>query len=95
MKVFFIKIKFHCKLNTFSQIEWQEEIKLPSKVDVYLKPANTDAWGRVQSLAQNPRVKTILPLQKRVLSLLKTLQHRWRSRDARLVCFYIIYLYTF
>lgn len=69
----------------FFFIEWQEEIKLPSKVDVYLKPANADAWGRVQSLAQNPRVKTILPLQKRVLSLLKTLQHRWRSRDARLV----------
>lgn len=67
--------------------EWQEEIKLPSKVDVYLKPANVDSWGRVQTLAQNPRVKTILPLQKRVLSLLKTFEVRWRSRDIRLVCF--------
>lgn len=66
-------------------LEWQEEIKLPSKVNVYLRPANSDAWGRVQSLAQNPRVMTILPLQKRVLTLLKTLQARWRSRDARLV----------
>ncbi len=66
--------------------EWQEEIKLPSKVDVYLKPANVDSWGRVQTLAQNPRVKTILPLQKRVLSLLKTFEVRWRSRDIRLVC---------
>lgn len=65
--------------------EWQEEIKLPSKVDVYLKPANVDSWGRVQTLAQNPRVKTILPLQKRVLSLLKTFEVRWRSRDIRLV----------
>lgn len=58
---------------------------MPSKVDVYLRPANTLAWGRVQCLAQNPRVKTILPLQKRVLSLLKTLQTRWRSREVRLV----------
>lgn len=67
-------------------VEWQEEIKLPSKVDVYLKPANVDSWGRVQTLAQNPRVKTILPLQKRVLSLLKTFEVRWRNRDIRLVC---------
>lgn len=67
-------------------IEWQEEIKLPSKIDVYLKPANVDSWGKVQNLAQNPRVKTILPLQKRVLSLLKTFEIRWRSRDVRLVC---------
>lgn len=65
--------------------EWQEEIKLPSKVDVYLKPANSEAWARVQGLAQNPRVKTVLPLQKRVLSLIKTMQMRWRSREARLV----------
>ncbi|XP_037050338.1 protein cramped isoform X2 [Bradysia coprophila] len=75
-----------CKaLRQLNQMEeWQEEIKLPSKVDVYLKPANVDSWGRVQTLAQNPRVKTILPLQKRVLSLLKTFEVRWRSRDIRL-----------
>lgn len=71
------------KYNIFT--EWQEEIKLPSKVDVFLKPANIDSWSRVQNLSQNPRIKTILPLQKRVLSLLKTLQIRWRSRVARLV----------
>lgn len=77
-----------CKaLRQLNQMEeWQEEIKLPSKVGVYLKPANGDSWGRVQTLAQNPRVKTILPLQKRVLSLLKTFEVRWRSRDIRLVC---------
>lgn len=67
-------------------VEWQEEIKLPSKVEVYLKPANTEAWTRVQGLAQNPRIRTVLPLQKRVLSLIKTMQLRWRSREARLVC---------
>ncbi|KAJ6637259.1 Protein cramped [Pseudolycoriella hygida] len=75
-----------CKaLRQLNQMEeWQEEIKLPSKVDVYLKPANVDSWSRVQTLAQNPRVKTILPLQKRVLSLLKTFEVRWRCRDIRL-----------
>lgn len=71
--------------------EWQEEIKLPSKVDVYLKPANTEAWARVQGLAQNPRIRTVLPLQKRVLSLIKTMQLRWRSRESRLVC--VLYFY--
>lgn len=79
--------------NRLAFAEWQEEIKLPSKVDVYLKPANVDSWGRVQTLAQNPRVKTILPLQKRVLSLLKTFEVRWRSRDIRLVRSHIVTLH--
>lgn len=74
--------------------EWQEEIKLPSKVDVYLKPANTEAWARVQGLAQNPRIRTVLPLQKRVLSLIKTMQLRWRSREARLVRFCLFFAFN-
>lgn len=65
--------------------EWQEDIKLPTKVDVELKPADNDSWYYVQSLAQNPRVKTSLPLQKRLISLIKTLQVKWRSRESKLV----------
>lgn len=65
--------------------EWQEDIKLPQKVDVELKPSDDESWYAVQSLAQNPRVKVSLPLQKRLLSLIKTLQQKWKSREARMV----------
>lgn len=66
-------------------LEWQEDIKLPQKVDVELKPSDDESWYTVQSLAQNPRVKVSLPLQKRLLSLIKTLQLKWKSREARMV----------
>lgn len=65
--------------------EWQEDIKLPQKIDVELKPSDNESWYTVQSLAQNPRVKVSLPLQKRLLSLMKTLQLKWKSREARMV----------
>jgi hypothetical protein len=71
------------KLNELE--EWQEEIKLPPRIDVILRPANVAAWGKVQALAQNPRVKVNLPLQKRVAGLLQTLHHKWRHRNIRLV----------
>lgn len=70
------------KLNQLE--EWQEEIKLPHRIDVILRPANVDAWGKVQSLAHNPRIRTQVPLQRRMSSLLQTLQHRWRSQELRL-----------
>lgn len=70
---------------SFKLSEGQEDIKLPTKVDVELKPADSDSWYYVQSLAQNPRVKTSLPLQKRLISLIKTLQVKWRSRESKLV----------
>lgn len=66
-------------------LEWQEDIKLPQKVDVELKPSDDESWYAVQSLAQNPRVKVSLPLQKRLISLIKTLQQKWKSREARMV----------
>lgn len=65
--------------------EWQEDIKLPAKVDVELRPSDNDSWYTVQSLAQNPRIKTSLPLQKRLISLIKTLQQKWKSREAKMV----------
>lgn len=67
--------------------EWQEDIKLPAKVDVELRPSDNESWYTVQSLAQNPRVKTSLPLQKRLISLIKTLQQKWKSREAKLVIY--------
>ncbi|XP_055616574.1 protein cramped [Toxorhynchites rutilus septentrionalis] len=71
------------KLNQLE--EWQEEIKLPPRVDVILRPATVEAWGRVQSLAQNPRIKTTVTLQKRLSTLLQMLQQKWRHQDVRLV----------
>ena len=73
--------------------EWQEEIQLPQRINVYLKPSNIEAWGKVQSLAQNPRIKTVVPLHKRVVSLLKTLQYKWRDQDVRLVIYYLIFFF--
>ncbi|XP_058442945.1 protein cramped [Malaya genurostris] len=69
------------KLNQLE--EWQEEIKLPPRVDVILKPATVGAWGRVQSLAQNPRVRISVTLQKRLSTLLQLLQHKWRHQVIR------------
>uniref|UniRef100_A0A182LYG5 Myb-like domain-containing protein n=1 Tax=Anopheles culicifacies TaxID=139723 RepID=A0A182LYG5_9DIPT len=71
------------KLNQLE--EWQEEIKLPPKVDVLLKPSTIEAWGRVQSLAQNPRVRITVTIQKRLSALLQLFQQKWRSQDVRLV----------
>uniref|UniRef100_A0A182Y504 SANT domain-containing protein n=1 Tax=Anopheles stephensi TaxID=30069 RepID=A0A182Y504_ANOST len=70
------------KLNQLE--EWQEEIKLPPRVDVLLKPATVEAWGRVQSLAQNPRVRITVTIQKRLSALLQMFQQKWRAQDVRL-----------
>lgn len=83
-----IKIKTPCCkiLRQINQMEaWQEEIKLPPRIEVNIKPANIEAWGKVQNLAQNPRVKVTVALQKKVVSLINTLQHKWRSEELR-VC---------
>uniref|UniRef100_A0A0P6ITT9 Putative polycomb-group transcriptional regulator n=1 Tax=Aedes aegypti TaxID=7159 RepID=A0A0P6ITT9_AEDAE len=71
------------KLNQLE--EWQEEIRLPPRVDVFMKPATVAAWGRVQTLAQNPRVRISVTLQKRVSTLLQLLQAKWRHQDVRLM----------
>lgn len=83
-----VKIKTpSCKaLRQLNQLEeWQEEIKLPPRIEINVKPANLITWGRVQNLAQNPRVKMTLPIQRRVSCLIKTLQNKWKNSDLRLV----------
>ncbi|XP_014616399.1 PREDICTED: uncharacterized protein LOC106793737 [Polistes canadensis] len=69
-----------CKvLRKLNQLEdWQEEIKLPSRVTVELRPRNNMAWWKVQASAMNPRVRTLLPIQRRLSSLLIFLQQRWQ-----------------
>ncbi|XP_017143828.1 protein cramped [Drosophila miranda] len=61
-----------------------EDIRLPSKVEVLLSPANMETFGRVQSLAQNPRGRIIVPLHKKLLSFIKIFEYKWRSSTQRL-----------
>lgn len=66
-------------LRKLNQLEdWQEEIKLPSRITVELRPRNNMAWWQVQASSMNPRVRTLLPIQRRLSSLLIFLQQRWR-----------------
>lgn len=68
-------------------VDWQEDINLPAKIEVCLKPANMDAWARVQSIAQNPLVQTTVPLQKKLVNVIKTFQYKWRDEETKLVSF--------
>lgn len=66
-------------LRKLNQLEdWQEEIKLPSRIMIELRPRNNMAWWQVQAASMNPRVRTLLPIQRRLSSLLIFLQQRWR-----------------
>lgn len=40
-----------------SDEEDQKPVRLPLRVPVELQPRNNHAWARVQSLAQNPRLR--------------------------------------
>lgn len=76
------------KLNHLDEL--QDELKLPNRVIVELHPRDSKSWARVQSVAQNPRARTTLPLQRRLSTLINYLQYRWRPehlkhRD-RLLC---------
>ncbi|XP_015432218.1 PREDICTED: protein cramped [Dufourea novaeangliae] len=67
-------------LRKLNQLEdWQEEVKLPSRITIELRPRNNIAWWQVQASSMNPRVRTLLPIQRRLSSLLIFLQQRWRS----------------
>ncbi|XP_055912577.1 protein cramped isoform X2 [Eupeodes corollae] len=61
-----------------------EDIKLPNKVEVIVSPANMESFGRVQILAQNPRAKATVSLQKKLVNFIKTFQHKWRSNEMKL-----------
>ncbi|EDW81924.2 uncharacterized protein Dwil_GK25402 [Drosophila willistoni] len=61
-----------------------EDIRLPSKVEVLVTPLNMESFGRVQSLAQNPRGRVIVPLHKKLISFIQTFEYKWRSVNQRL-----------
>ncbi|XP_053950773.1 protein cramped [Anastrepha ludens] len=61
-----------------------EDIRLPSKIEVVVSPATMEAFGRVQTVAQNPRVRTTVPLHKKLVNFIKTFQLKWRSAEQKL-----------
>lgn len=71
------------KLNNVADVKEEEPRKLP--VDVYMefRPRNNSAWVHVQSLAQNPRVRTKASLQRRLSNVLEHLEGRWRPIRSR------------
>lgn len=83
-----IKIKTpSCRaLKKLNQLEGNnmDDIQLPQRIDVFIRPSNLESWTQVQKLSQNPRIKVSLPLQKRIISLLQTLEQKWRSNNMRL-----------
>ncbi|KAJ8911082.1 hypothetical protein NQ315_000542 [Exocentrus adspersus] len=70
------------KLNQLD--EKYDEIRLPNRVHVELRPKDMTSFLKVQSMAQNPRVQTTLPLQKRLSSLIECLNKRWQTVDAKI-----------
>lgn len=72
-------------------VENQEDLKLPTRVLVELKPKDMNSWMKVQSLAQNPLLRTAAPLQKRLSSLMSSLKEKWKSPYLTAVSFSIIW----
>ncbi|KAG5892369.1 hypothetical protein JTB14_035983 [Gonioctena quinquepunctata] len=70
------------KLNQLD--EKYDEIKLPNRLSVELRPKDMTSFFKVQSTAQNPRIKSSLPLQKRLSTLIECLSKKWKSVDARI-----------
>jgi hypothetical protein len=48
------------------------------------------AWWQVQAASMNPRVRILLPIQRRLSSLLIFLQQRWRLKKYTTVSFHLI-----
>lgn len=74
-----------------------DDIKLPSRVIVELRPKDMDSFMRVQSCAQNPLIRTVLPLQKRLSCLINFAMQKWQTQFALNVSFFNIKktLFTF
>ncbi|XP_018407866.1 PREDICTED: protein cramped-like [Nanorana parkeri] len=66
-----------------SDEEDQKPVRLPLKVPVELQPRSNQAWARVQSLAQNPRLRMIVELHRKVSSLIEFLKQKWALQEVR------------
>ncbi|GFS35878.1 protein cramped-like [Nephila pilipes] len=66
------------KLNNVPDTKEPETERLPKEILVEFRPHTNSAWLQVQNLAQNPRVRTKVCLQKRLKSVIEYLQKRWK-----------------
>ncbi|KAJ8786530.1 hypothetical protein J1605_006019 [Eschrichtius robustus] len=80
-------LKKLCDPDGLSDEEDQKPVRLPLKVPVELQPRNNHAWARVQSLAQNPRLRMIVELHRKVSSLIEFLKQKWALHEVRVVSF--------
>lgn len=71
------------KINNVEETKYEEPPKLPADVWVEFRPRTNGAWVQVQSLAQNPRVRTRTSLQRRLANVLEHLQARWKPLRLR------------
>ncbi|XP_039216655.1 protein cramped-like isoform X1 [Crotalus tigris] len=77
-------LKKLCDPDGISDEEDQKPVRLPLKVPVELQPRNNHAWARVQSLAQNPRLRMIVELHRKVSSLIEFLKQKWALHEVRI-----------
>ncbi|ELW67795.1 Protein cramped-like protein [Tupaia chinensis] len=73
-----------CDPDGLSDEEDQKPVRLPLRVPVELQPRNNHAWARVQSLAQNPRLRMIVELHRKVSSLIEFLKQKWALHEVRI-----------
>jgi len=67
-----------------SSVHSKLQSKLPEKIWVELRPRETGDWYRVQNVAQNPYVRVSLGLGRRISSLVKCLNVKWRHSEEKL-----------
>jgi len=74
--------KVHNKGDTLTKA--QIKSKLPNKVMIELRPRSTSDWCKVQRLAQNPHLKVNLGVGRRLCSLIRCLERKWRSQEVKM-----------
>uniref|UniRef100_A0A452HG53 Protein cramped-like n=1 Tax=Gopherus agassizii TaxID=38772 RepID=A0A452HG53_9SAUR len=77
-------LKKLCDPDGISDEEDQKPVRLPLRVPVELQPRNNHAWARVQNLAQNPRLRMIVELHRKVSSLIEFLKQKWALQEMRI-----------
>lgn len=63
---------------------------MPTRILIELRPRNNESWCHVQSLAMNPRVRTTLPLQQLLVSLITYLDKKWQFPPTEIVSFSLV-----
>ncbi|XP_051878023.1 protein cramped-like isoform X2 [Pristis pectinata] len=77
-------LKKLCDPEGISDEEDQKPVRLPVKVLLELLPRSNYTWARVQSLAQNPRLRMMVELHRKVSSLIDFLKHKWALQEFRI-----------